>query len=68
MEVWTSCAQACASGPLASPSFVSRDCGRRGGGLLPGEGLPPPSRSGLVLTRLNNDGVIPQGLRLGKGD
>ena len=31
------------------PRACSRDWGREGGGRRPGEGLPPPSRSGLIL-------------------
>ena len=31
------------------PRACSRDWGREGGGRRPGEGLPPPSRSGRIL-------------------
>ena len=49
MEHWTSWAQDCASSAMASPRCASLECSLRGGGRLPGDGLPPPSRSGLVL-------------------
>ena len=47
MDIWTSCAQDWAKGAIESPMCEILDWG---GGLLPAEGLPPPSLNGLVLT------------------